>query len=545
MCCVHMVSWSVLGAATGTGLALLCFFTFLTMKYYVQRNKSAEWSESKWSKWRRRKSSTDSHAYHCIPKQPDFNFLKERCQIQPKRLEVRGLSSPPLPYLTSQEVPLRRASTCSMQIPRLMSVDEERGATIAERRGSAQFFRCVSPIIRAISPEGSPTTVSEGGGSPVRSLSAEGRPPLTPSRSLSVEVPSPGIHPGGTPEPRSPLRATSPDLRSTSPSPDHRSFGSRSRPISPLFIPRSPSTATECATNAGAISPIGNIQPSLYKKKDTILMATPGGTGVSHLGRLHFRLKYDFQRSDLIVHIIEAHDLVSSENGGFNDPYVKMSLVPQVDTKTRQTKIIRKSTNPYFNEVFKFPVAQEDLAEKSLLLQVFDFDKFSRNDVVGEILLHMSEVDVTSDLEVWSEIKKNKKPRGDTPELLFSLSYLPSAERLTVVVLKAQNLNLACSSDENPNPFVKIYLLHDGRRLKKRKTSIRRSCINPVWNEAMTFNVPSSSLSQASLELKLFNADQVLGSCAVGSKEPGLGEFHWNDMMQNTRKSVAMWHSLK
>ncbi|GAB6028644.1 hypothetical protein CHUAL_004476 [Chamberlinius hualienensis] len=476
----------------------------------------------------------------------DFNFLKERCQVQPKRLEVRGLSSPPLPFLTSQEVPLRRASTCSMQIPRLMSVDEERGATIAERRGSAQFFRCVSPIIRAISPEGSPTIVSEGGGSPGRSMSAEGRPPLTPSRSLSIEVSSPGIHPGGSPEPRSPLRATSPDLRSNSPSPDHRSLGSRARPLSPMLFPKSPSLVTD---DAGATSPVAGssvgIDINLYQKKDTILMATPGGTGVSHLGRLHFRLKYDYQRSDLIVHVIEAHDLVSSENGGFNDPYVKLSLMPQVDTKSRQTKILRKSANPYFNEVFKFPVAQEDLAEKSLLLQVFDFDKYSRNDVVGEILLHMSDVDVTSDLEVWSEIKKNKKPKGDAPELLFSLSYLPSAERLTVVVLKAQNLNLACSSDENPNPFVKVYLLHDGRRQKKRKTSIRRSSYNPVWNEAMTFNVPSSSLSQASLELKLFNADQTLGSCSVGSNEPGLGELHWSDMMQNTRKSVAMWHSLK
>lgn len=108
---------------------------------------------------------------------------------------------------------------------------------------------------------------------------------------------------------------------------------------------------------------------------------------------------------------VSAHDLASSENGGFNDPYVKVTLIPGVDNKTRQTKIQRKSANPYFNEVFKFPVALDELLEKCLVLQVFDFDKFSRNDVVGEIQLQMRDVDVTSDVEVWSEIRKNKKVR--------------------------------------------------------------------------------------------------------------------------------------
>lgn len=46
------------------------------------------------------------------------------------------------------------------------------------------------------------------------------------------------------------------------------------------------------------------------------------------------------------------------------------------------------------------------------------------------------------------------QPPGETQELLFSLSYLPSAERLTVVVLKAQNL--LCSSSETPSKYVGV-----------------------------------------------------------------------------------------
>lgn len=54
--------------------------------------------------------------------------------------------------------------------------------------------------------------------------------------------------------------------------------------------------------------------------------------------------------------------------------------------------------------------------------------------------MSLSEFDAANSMEIWGEITKNKKPREDLQEILISLSYLPSAERLTVVLLKARNL---------------------------------------------------------------------------------------------------------
>lgn len=54
----------------------------------------------------------------------------------------------------------------------------------------------------------------------------------------------------------------------------------------------------------------------------------------------------------------------------------------------------------------------------------------------------MMDIEVASSIEIWGDITKTKKPREEFQELLISLSYLPSAERLTVVVLKARNLFL-------------------------------------------------------------------------------------------------------
>lgn len=81
------------------------------------------------------------------------------------------------------------------------------------------------------------------------------------------------------------------------------------------------------------------------------------------------RLKYDFDRSDLHVHLIEAHDLAGTDQGGFNDPFVKLTLSPEIDNKKRQTPIHRNEPNPLFDQHFKFPVSHDDLQDKTLVLQ--------------------------------------------------------------------------------------------------------------------------------------------------------------------------------
>lgn len=42
--------------------------------------------------------------------------------------------------------------------------------------------------------------------------------------------------------------------------------------------------------------------------------------------------------------------------------------------------------------------------------------------------------------QIWGEMVRGKKPPEDRPELLFSLNYLPQAERLTIVILSAKHL---------------------------------------------------------------------------------------------------------
>lgn len=52
-------------------------------------------------------------------------------------------------------------------------------------------------------------------------------------------------------------------------------------------------------------------------------------------------------------------------------------------------------------------------------------------------------------------------------------------------------LALTPTSRSPTDPFVKVYLLQDGRKMSKKKTAVKRADPNPVFNEAMIFSVPA------------------------------------------------------
>lgn len=68
-------------------------------------------------------------------------------------------------------------------------------------------------------------------------------------------------------------------------------------------------------------------------------------------------------------------------------------------------------------------------------------------------------------------------------------------------------LTLPCSR-VCADPYVKVSLMCDGRRLKKRKTSTKRNTLNPVYNEAIVFDVPPESIDQIHLSIAVMDYDR-------------------------------------
>lgn len=95
-------------------------------------------------------------------------------------------------------------------------------------------------------------------------------------------------------------------------------------------------------------------------------------------------------------------------------------------------------------------------------------------------------------------------------DLMVSMSYLSSAERLTVVLIKARNLRVVDDSRNSSDPYVKVSLIHNGKKIKKRKSGVYRSTVCPVFNEALTFNISKDILKNCLIEFLVVH-DSLLG----------------------------------
>lgn len=59
-----------------------------------------------------------------------------------------------------------------------------------------------------------------------------------------------------------------------------------------------------------------------------------------------------------------------------------------------------------------------------------------------------------------------------------------------------------------PDPYVKVSLMCQGKRVKKKKTSVKKSTLNPVYNEALVFDVPAENIEDVTLVVKVIDYDR-------------------------------------
>ncbi|XP_019749215.1 synaptotagmin-10 isoform X2 [Hippocampus comes] len=293
---------------------------------------------------------------------------------------------------------------------------------------------------------------------------------------------------------------------------------------------------------------IGRIKPELYKQKSVDSEGEPREP-VEICGKLSFSLRYDYEEQALVVTILKGLDLPAKDFTGTSDPYVKIYLLPERKKKF-QTRVHRKNLNPTFDETFRFPVVYDELCDRKLHLSVYDFDRFTSHDMIGEVVVdNLFELsDLSREAVVWKDIHAATTETVDLGEIMYSLCYLPTAGRMTLTVIKCRNLK-AMDITGSSDPYVKVHLICDGRRLKKRKTTTKKSTLNPVYNEAIIFDIPPENVEQVSLSIMVMDYDrvghnEVIGVCRAGPDAEGLGRDHWNEMLAYPRKPITHWHAL-
>jgi len=273
-------------------------------------------------------------------------------------------------------------------------------------------------------------------------------------------------------------------------------------------------------------------------------------------GRIRFRLEYDFTLQELKVTIIECAELPPSDwSTGLTDPFVKLYLLPDKKPKY-ETKVHRKNLNPKFDQTFIFKnIPYVDTFDKTLVLAVYDYDRFSSSDQQSEFQLPLNSVDLAGPIEEWRDLAPvddgSNQYLGD---LCLSLRYVPSSGKLTVAVLEARKLkkmDITGASD----PYVKLKLFDSkGKRIgKKKKTSVKSCNLNPYWNESFVFLIDEMDMKRVWLDVTVCDYDLIgsgdpIGKIFLGwnqSKTYKPGFKHWKEVLENPRRPIIKWHVLQ
>ncbi|XP_042661471.1 rasGAP-activating-like protein 1 isoform X8 [Tyto alba] len=100
-------------------------------------------------------------------------------------------------------------------------------------------------------------------------------------------------------------------------------------------------------------------------------------------GEIHLELQVPKQGHPRVLrcHLIEARDLAPRDLSGTSDPFARVSCCGH----TLETAVIKKTRFPHWDKVLEFKLAEGELREAVLSVEVWDWDIVGKNDFLGRV----------------------------------------------------------------------------------------------------------------------------------------------------------------
>ncbi|KAM7002527.1 synaptotagmin-2 isoform 2-T2 [Tautogolabrus adspersus] len=189
---------------------------------------------------------------------------------------------------------------------------------------------------------------------------------------------------------------------------------------------------------------------------------------------------------------------------------------------------------------------EEDVGEQVKIKKVRDFDRFSRHTVLGEVRVPLGDLNISYPLELQEDLQIPQKDL--VGEVLLSLKFLPTSQRLEVGLLKVRTVLPEKCSDTALYARISVQCNHC--KLRYQKTSAMAHCLVTIFNEVLMFSLPEFPLEQCKILVSVYETrltrkspKHLIGQLTV-EKERRLEDEHWSLMMASVRQPIAKWHGL-
>ncbi|XP_067903542.1 synaptotagmin-like protein 2 isoform X3 [Heterodontus francisci] len=120
----------------------------------------------------------------------------------------------------------------------------------------------------------------------------------------------------------------------------------------------------------------------------------------------------------------------------------------------------------------------------------------------------------------------------------FALDYSEKNKEFQIYVSQCKDLAVVDEKKGRTDAYVKTYLLPDKARMGKRKTSVKRRNINPLYNEILKYKIEKSVLLIQKLNLSVWHNDTLGRNSFLGEVDVDLASWDWSNQELN-------WYLLK
>nr|XP_014426609.1 synaptotagmin-like protein 2 isoform X2 [Pelodiscus sinensis] len=233
--------------------------------------------------------------------------------------------------------------------------------------------------------------------------------------------------------------------------------------------------------------------------------------------------KVDMPKEELVLSAEDVSTVSSDLDNPFSNPEKLKRLsksVPaflQEESDDRDTDTASESSYPH-GRIKKSPSSLTNLSGSSGMA--------SLSSVSGSVM------------SIYSGDFGNVDVKGN---IQFAIDYVEQLKELQIFVSQCKDLAIADVKKQRSDPYVKTYLLPEKYKLGKRKTSVKKRTLNPVFNEILRYKIDHALVRTQRLNLSVWHNDTFGRNSFLGEVELDLGTWDWNDKLNKQMN----WFPLK